>query len=150
MTDIHRLVMIPAAAMAALLALTPTFAEGAPNALSQTQKAVSQTQKAGKAEMAQAATGVLRLEIMTQCDQGTTVFRVRNSGPRWPKLGTFSVVRINDNKVLSKRRFRLGEGQRASFKVKKSNQDQGELGLFVNPGWYKRDFSYDAMVSCDQ
>ena len=53
-------------------------------------------------------------------------------------------------KLISKRRMRLKYGQRASFKIKTSQLPSGRVGLWVKPGWYKRDFDYDATVRCNR
>jgi len=102
------------------------------------------------AETAQIATSALKLEIAAGCENGTTVFKVKNTGDRWPKSSTFAIYRIGDGPVqmVSKRRMRLRDGQRASFKVKPSKNPTGKLGIWIKPSWYKRPFRYDATVRC--
>ena len=102
------------------------------------------------ADAAQAGIGALKMEIMTNCQNGTALFRVRNAGEAWPKMSNFVIYHVGkDGKTLiAKRAMRLKDGQRASFKVSMDKYPDGELGLWVEPGWYKRDFAYDATVNC--
>ncbi len=102
------------------------------------------------AESVQAAAGVLKMEIMTNCQDGNAFFRVRNAGEAWPQASTIAIYHLGKDgqTLIAKRAMRLKDGQRASFKVKSGNYAEGRLGLYVEPGWYKRDFSYDATVSC--
>ena len=102
------------------------------------------------AETAQLATSALNLKIDANCDNGTTVFKVKNTGNPWPKSSTFAIYRIGDGpvQVISKRRMRLRDGQNASFKIKPSKNPTGALGIWVKPSWYERPFRYDATVSC--
>jgi hypothetical protein len=102
------------------------------------------------AESAQASAGLLKMEIMTNCQDGDALFRVRNAGEAWPKSSTIAIYHMGKDgqTLVAKRAMRLKDGQRASFKVKTDKYPDGQLGLHVEPGWYKRDFSYDATVSC--
>jgi hypothetical protein len=102
------------------------------------------------AESAQATAGLLRMEIMSNCTGGNAFFRVRNAGEAWPKSGTFAIYHLTKKgkRLISKRRMRLKDGQRASFKVKTAKLPSGRLGLWIKPGWYKRAFAYDATVNC--
>ena len=105
-------------------------------------------------ESAQAAASILKMNIMVDCQDGSATFRIKNVGESWPKTSTFAIysLRKKGNKrlrrLISKRRMRLKDGQRASFRIKTENLPTGRLGLWVKPGWYKRDFDYDAVVSC--
>jgi hypothetical protein len=105
-------------------------------------------------ESAQATSSILKMNIMVNCQDGSATFQVRNVGEAWPKTSTFSIysMRREGNKrlrrLISKRRMRLKDGQRASFRIKTENLPTGRLGMWVKPGWYKRDFDYDAVVSC--
>ncbi len=102
------------------------------------------------AEMAQAATSALKLNVATACDNGNATFQVKNAGQDWPKSSTFAIYRIGSGakQMISKRRMRLKDGQKASFKVKASKNTTGRLALWVKPSWYRRAFNYDATVSC--
>lgn len=92
----------------------------------------------------------LKLAVSTSCSNGVSKFRVKNEGPDWPKSSSFSLYRIEGSKKypVSARRMRLKSGQIASFTVKKSRNPSGNLGLFVGPTWYERDFTYDATLVC--
>ncbi len=106
------------------------------------------------AESAQATAGLLKMEINTTCFDGNAFFRIKNAGKAWPKTSTFAFYHVRKKnkkrvrKLISKRRMRLKDGQRASFKIKTSKFPYGQLALWVKPGWYKRDFGYDATVTC--
>ena len=105
-------------------------------------------------ERAQVAAGHLKMDIMVNCQDGNAVFRIKNVGNAWPKTSTFAIYNMRKKgnkrvrKLISKRRMRLKGGQRASFKIKTANLPTGRVGLWVKPDWYKREFDYDATVSC--
>lgn len=102
------------------------------------------------AESAQTTAGFLRMEIMTNCKNGNAFFRVRNAGEAWPKSSTFALYHVGKGgkKLIAKRRIRLKDGQRASFRVKAGKLPDGPIGLWIQPGWYEREFAYDATVDC--
>ncbi len=106
------------------------------------------------AESAQATAGLLKMEIMTNCQDGNAFFRVKNAGSDWPKTSTFAIYNLRKKgnkrvrKLIAKRRMRLKDGQRASFKIKTASLPTGRLGLWVKPSWYEREFAYDATISC--
>jgi len=105
-------------------------------------------------ERAQAAASHLKMDIMVNCQDGNAVFRIKNVGNAWPKSSTFSIYNMRKKgnkrlrKLISKRSMRLKDGQRASFKIKTAQLPTGRVGLWIKPGWYDRDFDYDATVSC--
>ena len=105
-------------------------------------------------ERAQAAASHLKMDIMVNCQNGNAVFRIKNVGSAWPKTSTFAIYNMRKKgkkrvrKLISNRRMRLKDGQRVSFKIKTAQLPTGRVGLWVKPGWYKREFDYDATVSC--
>ncbi|NQV83142.1 MAG: hypothetical protein HQ494_04910 [Rhodospirillales bacterium] len=105
-------------------------------------------------ESAQAAASLLKMNVVANCQDGSATFRIKNIGDDWPKTSTFAIYNMRKEgtkrfrKLISKRQMRLKDGQRASFKIKTENLPTGRLGLWVKPGWYARDFDYDAVVSC--
>ena len=105
-------------------------------------------------ESAQATASILKMNIMVNCQDGNATFRVKNVGDAWPKTSTFAIYTMRKKgkkrlrRLISKRRMRLKDGQRASFKIKTESLPTNRLGLWIKPGWYKRDFDYDAVVSC--
>ncbi len=96
------------------------------------------------------ARDAVRLEVTATCNPDAMVFRVRNAGPAWPKTSRFAIYDLAGDKpeLLSKRRFRLKQGQHASFRIKHKSSN-AHVGLWVEPGWYTREFLYDAEVDCD-
>ncbi len=107
-------------------------------------------------ESALATAGLLKMDIMVNCQDGDAVFRIKNVGDAWPKTSTFAIYNMRKKgkkrvrKLISKRRMRLKVGQRASFKIKTNQLPSGRVGLWVKPDWYKRDFDYDATVRCSR
>ncbi len=101
-------------------------------------------------QTALAAGTALRLQISTDCQNGSTVFKVKNTGQSWPKPSIFAIYRIRAGKgsMISKRRMRLAEGQLASFRVKAARNPTGKLGIAVHPGWYQRQIDFDATATC--
>ncbi|MBT7943055.1 MAG: hypothetical protein HN719_06835 [Alphaproteobacteria bacterium] len=105
-------------------------------------------------ESAQAGAGILKMNVVANCQDGKATFKIRNLGDDWPKTSTFAIYNMRKKgkkrvrRLITKRRMRLKDGQRASFKVKTENLPTGRLGLWVKPDWYKRDFDYDAVVNC--
>ena len=96
------------------------------------------------------SSGVLRLDVQTSCENGSTVFKVTNQGGAWPKSSVFGIYRMGGatKQVISSRRMRLKANQSSTFRIKASKNPTGELGLFVDPSWYKRGFDYDAVARC--
>jgi hypothetical protein len=101
-------------------------------------------------ETAAVAGQALRIEVATVCEQGNTIFKIKNTGDTWPKTSTFAIYRLGkgDGQVIAQRRMRLNEGQQASFKIAAKRNPTGQLGLMVQPGWYQRDAIYDATAAC--
>lgn len=90
------------------------------------------------------------LKFAASCEKGTAVLKITNLGGHWPKSSTFRIYSISDGgkKVVSSRRMGLRADQSLSFRIKASKNPTGQLGLFVDPSWYKRDFDYDATIRC--
>lgn len=97
-------------------------------------------------QLAQAAT--VDVTITSTCEEGNAVFKVVNKGFEWPTVAKFSVYRVKGNTLVSQRRMRLTSNQQASFRVKAGGPEQVELGIFIEPEWYTREFTFDAKVSC--
>jgi len=99
---------------------------------------------------AQVATPNIQLEIGSSCKNGEALFRVRNIGTKWPNSVSLSVYqrREKGDQLISKRILNLGMGQQASFKINSNHASRGEVGLWVDPKWYSRSFTYDAAVDC--
>ena len=109
--------------------------------------AVAATPPAAHAQqVAQGAT--VDVNVTTACEEGNAVFKVVNKGFEWPTVAKFSVYRVKGNTLVSQRRMRLTSNQQASFRVKAGGPEQVELGIFIEPEWYGREFKFDAKVSC--
>ena len=125
---------------------SPIFALGAFSVIAITVIATA----AMAAESAKTTAGILKINISANCEDGNVFFRVQNVGEDWPKTSTFAIynMRKKSRKLISKRRMRLKDGQRASFRIKTAKLPTGRLGLWIKPGWYKRPFVYDATIRC--
>jgi len=101
-------------------------------------------------ENAAVTTGPVQLDISTSCENGNAIFKVTNRGGAWPKSSIFAIYRMgNETKeVVSSRRMRLNPNQSSTFRIKASKNPTGQLGMYVDPAWYKREFAYDATVRC--
>ncbi len=79
-----------------------------------------------------------------------TVFRVINTGSDWPEAGVFSMFRMDgpNRQEISARRMRLDAGEAKTFRVSKKQKLTGQIGLAIQPSWYKRDFQIDSEASC--
>ena len=93
----------------------------------------------------------LRLNVTTECEPDTVVFRVHNTGRKWPKSGELKIFRLADEKVVAQRNIRLGTDQRATYRVKRQKDEDTasrQLGMFIAPTWYRRPFTMDAVAEC--
>ncbi|MCH7937922.1 MAG: hypothetical protein IH994_12675 [Proteobacteria bacterium] len=113
--------------------LSPKYALGAFSVIAITGIATA----AMAVESAQTTAGVLKLNISANCEDGNVFFRVKNVGKDWPKTSTFAIynMRKKSRKLISKRRMRLKDGQRASFKIKTAKPRHS---YFVTGGLQKR------------
>lgn len=102
------------------------------------------------AETAQASVARLKIDVSANCKDGDAYFRIRNAGEAWPKTSTFRIYNMMKGKrrLISKRRLRLKDGQQASFKIRTSKLPTNRIGIWVKPGWYQREFGYDATIRC--
>lgn len=102
---------------------------------------------ADRIELAQAGDPV-RLAVTASCDGGFALFTVVNEGELWSQMSKISVYRTDGQTLVSQRSIRMTKGQRMSFKVKGSPANPVELGIWIEPSWYQRDFAYDAKIVC--
>ena len=125
---------------------SPIFALGAFSVIAITGIASA----ALSAESAQAPGGILKMNISANCEDGNAFFRIKTVGEDWPNTSTFAIynMRKKSLKLISKRRMRLKDGQRASFRIKTAKLPTGRVGLWVRTVWYKRPFVYDATIRC--
>lgn len=98
-------------------------------------------------ELAQTGDPV-RLAVTATCEGGFALFTVVNEGELWLQPSKISVYRTDGRTLVSQRSIRMTKGQRMSFKVKGSPASPVELGIWIEPSWYQRDFAYDAKIVC--
>ena len=89
------------------------------------------------------------LQVTADCKKGAPVFKIANVGETWPRASRFAIIRVDDNKVFSKRSMRMKSGQNASFKVPAKHAKGGEFAIKVLPTWYERKGNYDARIACN-
>lgn len=88
------------------------------------------------------------MNVSISCKDGDATFTVTNKGTAWPGVGNLSVFTTGAEKLIHNRRLRLNAGQRVTFRVPGVAGDNLEFGLWVDPSWFKRDFEYDAKITC--
>ena len=78
------------------------------------------------------------------------MFTVVNAGSDWPDTGVFSMFRIDgaNRQMISARRMTLTAGETKTFKISKIQNMTGEVGMAIEPSWYKRPFQIDASAQC--
>lgn len=90
----------------------------------------------------------LQLEITSACTDKGAEFKVINRGSKWPQTGFLRLYHSDERKLVSERRIRLAEGQKVSFIVRDEISQGRPVGIWIEPEWYEREFTYDANVTC--
>lgn len=91
----------------------------------------------------------LQLEITSTCTDKGAVFKIINRGGKWPRTGFLRLYHADSKTMIGERRMRLAPGQKVSFVVKDKISKGRPVAVWIEPEWYKRDFEFDASVSCD-
>ena len=136
---------------AALAFVMPLMISGAVGAQ---QRGLPNPISAGSAVMvqnvtlAQADGSAVKLEVETSCENGIPSFKIVNRGTTWPAMGTLKVLRVTNAGIetVTTQQMRFAAGQRASFRMKNAGDDT--VGLYVDPSWYEREFTFDAKLHC--
>jgi hypothetical protein len=145
--------------MAALSQFETAAGENAQSAAPTQKKVVQSTYSEGRSapQSAGLSTSIsnvksesLNVRVSSQCNNGDTVFVVANTGNKWPRAATFSLFRISgpNRQMISARKMSIEPGAAKTLRVKKSHNPTGHIGLSLDPGWYKRDFTMDARAEC--
>lgn len=90
----------------------------------------------------------LQLEITSACTDKGAIFKIINRGGKWPRTGFLRLYHADSKSMIGERRMRLAPGQKVSFVVKDKITKGRPVAVWVEPEWYKRDFEFDASVSC--
>ena len=100
-------------------------------------------------EVASLSINRVSVDVLTRCVAGDTIFTVKNTGAKWPKTGTFAIYRIDgpNRQMICGRRLILEPGEVRKFKISERQNLTGELGISVEPSWYKRPFKMDGGAS---
>ena len=91
----------------------------------------------------------LKLNITAKCEGPDAVFEILNEGELWPAMAKISVYRTDSKSLLTTRQMRMTAGQKMAYKAKGSTEGKTEVGVWVEPQWYSRPFSFDAVITCD-
>lgn len=92
---------------------------------------------------------VVDMNVSVVCKNGDATFTITNKGDAWPGVGNLLVYSTGGTKLIHQRRMRLAIGQRVTFRVPGVAGDNLEFGLWIDPSWFKRDFKYDAKITCN-
>ena len=101
-----------------------------------------------QAQIAAAPPALVRVEVSSACAEKGAVFKIANRGEQWPRTGLLRLYYADDNSFIGQRRLRLADHQRVSFAVKHTIAAGRPIGVWVDPGWYKRSFKFDAQMTC--
>ena len=101
-------------------------------------------------EVASLSINRVSVDVSSRCVAGDTIFTVKNTGAKRPKTGTFAIYRIDgpNRQMIRGRSFILEPGEVRKFKISEQQNLTGELGISVEPSWYKRPFTLDGGASC--
>ncbi len=91
----------------------------------------------------------LKLNVTARCEDSDAVFEIVNEGEPWPVMAKISVYRTDSRALIATRQMRMTTGQKMAYKTKGSTEGKTEVGLWVEPQWYKRPFVFDAVIACD-
>ena len=91
----------------------------------------------------------LKINVTAKCDGEDAVFEILNEGELWPAMAKISVYRTDSKTLLTSRSMRMAAGQKMAYKAKGSTEGKTDVGLWVEPQWYKRAFVFDAIIACD-
>ncbi|MBL6929818.1 MAG: hypothetical protein ISR44_11675 [Rhodospirillales bacterium] len=86
--------------------------------------------------------------VQARCHGKTAEVKLINKGDRWPDLGEFKIFRADDKSVITGRKLVMAKNQRASFVLQGSFHRGDEIGVFVNPTWTEREFTFDSRITC--
>ncbi|HEY9080874.1 hypothetical protein [Magnetovibrio sp.] len=101
-----------------------------------------------QAEIAAAPPAVLRVDVSSACVGQGAVFKIVNRGSQWPRTSLLRLYYTDDNSLIGQRRLRLADNQRVSFAVNDKVAAGRPIGVWLDPGWYKRGFQFDAEATC--
>lgn len=90
----------------------------------------------------------LQLEITSSCTDNGAIFKIVNRGKKWPRMGILHLYRTDDKSAMAEHKIRLAPNQKVSFVIKKEKIMGRPVGMWIEPQWYKREFTYDATTAC--
>ena len=101
----------------------------------------------GAAVPAMAQGPEIKLDITARCQDGDAQFEIINAGEAWPGMAMVSLIRTDTKAVVTQREMRMRPGQRIVYRAKDA-PDGVEIGLRVEPDWYKRPPAMDTIITC--
>lgn len=101
-----------------------------------------------QAEIAAAPPALLNTDVRSRCIDGGSVFKIVNRGAKWPQTGVLKLYHSDDNTLIGQRRLRLAGHQKLTFVVKDAVMKGRPVGVWIDPAWYARGFTFDAAAHC--
>jgi hypothetical protein len=89
----------------------------------------------------------IKVAVTPSCEKGDSQFEIVNTGEPWPGMAMISLVRMDTKEIVTQREMRMRPGQRIVYRAKDS-PDGVEVGLRIEPTWYKRPPTYDSIITC--
>ena len=105
---------------------------------------------AAAAALPAAAAERLDVSVTAKCNKGKPVFLIFNRGERWPAPGTLRLYRTADKQMVAERSLVMAKGQSASFTLGRVEHKVGEVALRIEPTWYERPATDDAVKRCEE
>ena len=91
---------------------------------------------------------VLNVDVTGTCASKGAIFKIVNTGIKWPRTAMLRIYHTDDKSVITERRLRLAHEQTVTFVVKKKDFNGQPVGVWIEPDWYQRNFKYDVKVNC--
>ena len=106
---------------------------------------------ASRSSVAAVSGAQMDLEVEAHCEDARAGFKLTNVGEKWPRMGEINIYRTDTRALIVKRRLRMRDSQQMTFKIPRDKlKGIGEVGIFVKPSWYEREFKYDATANCGE
>jgi hypothetical protein len=86
--------------------------------------------------------------VKARCRGKIAQVNLINKGDRWPDLANFRIIRASDKSMITGRKLVMAKGQKASFVLQGTFHRGDEIGVFVDPTWTERKFTFDSRITC--
>lgn len=92
----------------------------------------------------------LKINISSGCVSDGAIFKIINTGSKWPQTARLKLYFADDMKLIAERRIRLASQQQLSFIVGDEIKEGRPVAVWLDPQWYERPFAFDAKLNCKQ